>query len=395
MAPMYKTPGVYIEEISMGGGSMEAVSTSTVGFIGTAPATNARVNEAVPITSWPDFCRNFVPEGAKSTPLSNAVFGFYTNVKGLCYVVNIGQTDNLVGKPGKRTGLQCLEPLDCPIIVANGFTSVESYEALLSHCEKMENRMVILDSEREVTDIQRLTKVGTITTKTNAADKESLRKESDGVRPRKSAFGVFYCGEILAMDPLEGKVVNMHPSGHIAGMWARTDTKIGCHRAPAGVDFPLRGALGLVHLVTQEEQDILNPASVNCLRYFPDQGNLVWGARTLADPSNEYRYVNVRRLVIMINQTIQKNTRWIVFQPNVKALWKAIIRDVSDFLRGLWRRGMLAGSTEEEAFMVKCDEDLNTPAEIKNGNLIIEVGVCPSKPAEFVIFRIYQKTKDD
>lgn len=179
------------------------------------------------------------------------------------------------------------------------------------------------------------------------------------------------------------------PSGHIAGIYARNDTERGVHKAPA--NEVVSGANGLAVQVTKGEQDILNPLGVNCIRSFPGRGLRVWGARTLSsDPA--WRYVNVRRLFNMVEESIERGTQWVVFEPNDPDLWARVRRDVRAFLSVIWRSGALFGTTPSEAFYVKCDEETNPPETRDLGQLIIEIGIAPVKPAEFVIFRISQWT---
>ena len=190
-------------------------------------------------------------------------------------------------------------------------------------------------------------------------------------------------------DPLSpADLVNIAPSGHLAGIWARTDALRGVHKAPA--NEPVRGALDLTYLLTRDEQGILNQSGVNCIRLFTREGIRVWGARTIADGSSEWRYLNVRRLFNMIEESIGTSTRWIVFEPNDRTLWKSIRRDISAFLTRLWRDGALMGRTPQEAFFVKCDEETNPPDSIDAGMVITLIGIAPVKPAEFIVFRISQ-----
>jgi phage tail sheath protein FI len=182
--------------------------------------------------------------------------------------------------------------------------------------------------------------------------------------------------------------VDVAPSGHIAGIWARTDATRGVHKAPA--NEIIRGALNVTQRLTSEDQGVLNPVGVNCIRYFPREGIRVWGARTLADASSEWRYLNVRRLFNMIEESIAEATRWIVFEPNDRTLWKSIRRDIGAFLTRVWRDGALMGRVPEEAFFVKCDEETNPPDSIDAGFVIAFIGIAPVKPAEFVVFRISQ-----
>jgi phage tail sheath protein FI len=159
------------------------------------------------------------------------------------------------------------------------------------------------------------------------------------------------------------------------------------HKAPA--NEVIRGATRLAYNVTKGEQDTLNPNGVNCIRFFPGMGYRVWGARTLASDA-AWRYLNVRRLFNMIEQTLRISTMWAVFEPNDQRLWARLRRDVSGFLMGLYGQGMLFGATPGQAFYVKCDEELN-PSYVRDlGQLFIEIGISPVKPAEFIIFRIGQ-----
>ena len=151
----------------------------------------------------------------------------------------------------------------------------------------------------------------------------------------------------------------------------------------------VRGAIGLKYTITKGEQDLLNPKGINCIRQFPNRGIRVWGARTISSDAS-WRYINVRRLFNMVEQSIEIGTQWVVFEPNDQRLWKRVTRDIGAFLMRLWRQGALFGKTPEEAFYVKCDDETNPPEVIDAGQMIVEIGMCPVKPAEFVIFRIGQ-----
>lgn len=182
------------------------------------------------------------------------------------------------------------------------------------------------------------------------------------------------------------------PSGHIAGIYARSDNTRGVHKAPA--NEVIQNVIGLDVEVTKGEHDMLNPIGINVIRSFPGRGIRVWGARTLSsDPS--WRYINVRRLFNMIEASIERGTQWVVFEPNDFFLWSRVRRDVGAFLKIVWRSGALFGLTPEQAFYVKCDEETNPPEIRDVGQLVIEVGLAPVKPAEFVIFRISQWAGQD
>ena len=390
--PAYHAPDVYVEEVPSGPRPIEAVGTSTPGFVGVAPDARARPNEAVAINNWSQFLREFAEESASSTPLSNAVFGFFQNGGTRCYVVNVGRDNPITGTGQERSGLGVLEQIDeIAIVAAPGYTDAASYDALLGHCERMEDRVAILDAPETVPTLNRLTEVATVEADGDESDEDDAENSSeDGLRPRQSegGYGAFYYPWITVRDPLSSEIVNVPPSGHIAGIWARSDASRGVHKAPA--NETIRGALNVSYQLTRGEQAELNPAGVNCIRLFQDEGIKVWGARTVADSSSEWRYLNVRRLFNMIKESIAESTRWIVFEPNDPTLWKSIRRDVSAFLTLQWREGALMGSTPEEAFFVKCDEETNPPEVIDAGTVVTRIGIAPVKPAEFVVFRVSQ-----
>ncbi|HWA72757.1 MAG TPA: phage tail sheath C-terminal domain-containing protein [Polyangiaceae bacterium] len=204
-----------------------------------------------------------------------------------------------------------------------------------------------------------------------------------------SKYAAFYYPWLHIIDGATGKVVQVPPTGHVAGIYARTDTERGVHKAPANAT--VNGIDSLVANLNNQQQAALNPIGVNVIRYFRGSGNLVWGARTVSsDP--DWKYVNVRRLFIFVEKSIERGTQWVVFEPNDTATWARVRRSVSDFLTRLWMDGMLQGTSKEQAFFVKCDRTTMTQADIDNGRLICLVGIAPVKPAEFVIFRIGQWT---
>ena len=416
--PFYSTPDVYIEEISAGARPIEPVGTSTAGFVGVAPYAKAhrpdmeKPPEAVAVNNWSEFVREFCIEpGADpndlkslyaSTWLSQAVYGFFLNGGSRCYVVNVGlqttakpkrgttpdegesstgKADQGVDDSARRglitDGLTVLEQYDeIAIVAAPGFTASADYEAILGHCENLKDRVAILDTAVPETKPDDL-----------------IPDESrQGTRPRQSdlGFGALYYPWICVRDPLSrgGEIVAIPPSGHMAGIWARTDATRGVHKAPANES--VRGAISLTYRLTRQELGILNQNSVNCIRFFAREGIRVWGARTLAATASEWRYLNVRRLFNMIEELIAENTRWIVFEPNDRTLWKSIQRDITAFLLNIWSSGALMGATPEQAFFVKCDEETNPPESIDAGYVITLVGIAPVKPAEFVVFRISQ-----
>ncbi len=389
--PTYLTPGVYIEEVSSGTRPIEAVGTSTAGFVGVAPNPSAHHHQVIAINNWSHFLREFVSPGSESTFLSLAVFGFFTNGGSRCYVVNLGQDGAMTGDSRGRKGLDLLEAIeDIAIVAAPGLSDAATYEALLSHCENLHDRVAILDPPPQLQSIDQLKQVAIAG---DSAGSEGLATTAvtPGLRPRQTdgGYGAFYFPWITIRDPLATQtMINAPPSGHIAGIYARTDATRGVQKAPA--NEIIRGVLDVTYPVTHAEQGELNRSGVNCIRLFAGEGIRVWGARTLAASSSEWRYLNVRRLFNMIEASIIRSTRWVVFEPNAAPLWKAIRRDVSAFLTLLWRQGSLMGASPEAAFFVQCDAETNPPEVIDAGMVITVIGIAPIKPAEFVIFKISQ-----
>jgi phage tail sheath protein FI len=193
--------------------------------------------------------------------------------------------------------------------------------------------------------------------------------------------------EIADQTGSNGSTRLVPPSGHVAGVYARVDGTRGVHKAPA--NEIIRTCLGLEVQVTKGEQSLLNPIGVNCIRSFPGRGIRIWGARTLSSDAS-WRYVPVRRLFNMIEESIERGTQWVVFEPNDQFLWGRVRRDVGSFLKMVWGTGALFGASPADAFYVKCDAETNPPELRDLGQMVVEIGIAPVKPAEFVIFRISQ-----
>jgi phage tail sheath protein FI len=208
-----------------------------------------------------------------------------------------------------------------------------------------------------------------------------------------SKYAALYYPQIIIRDPLYDKDVPIPPSGHIAGIYARSDTERGVWKAPA--NEVVRGITGLEKTINKGEQDILNPPpyQINVIRDFRTRGRgyRVWGARLITSDS-AWKYVPVRRLFMFLEESLDEGLQWVVFEPNDRPLWARVRQSISNFLTTQWRAGALMGNTPEEAFFVQCDETTMTQDDIDNGRLIVLVGVAPVKPAEFVIIRISQKT---
>lgn len=509
--PEYLSPGVYIEEVNTGPRPIEGVGTAMAAFIGFAPA--GPVNKPVLVTNWSQYVDAFgsLDESGRRNPhmagtfLSHAVYGYFTNGGGRCYVtrvqlgngkddkpataqipsksskaipsltitprsnperdiqVEVGpatgeappegsftlkvkmgdveetyenvsfakkgaknvvetvnqssklvtvaeasstgsvtdrapevgnylikatpapkalqvQSNQLIGDASERSGIEGMEVAEDVTMVcvpdlmaayqagAIDATGVKAVQlALINHCERLGDRMAIIDPLPDLTPQQ---------------VKQWREKDTN----YDSMFAALYYPWIEINGP-DGKPLAVPPCGHMAGVYARNDTERGVHKAPA--NEVVRGALNPVVAITKGEQDTLNPIGVNCIRTFTGRGVRVWGARTLSsDPA--WRYINVRRLFNYVEKSIEGGTQWVVFEPNDPDLWARVRRDVGAFLTGVWRDGMLFGRAPGEAFYVKCDEELNPPDVRDRGQLVIEIGMAPVKPAEFVIFRFSQ-----
>ena len=244
--------------------------------------------------------------------------------------------------------------------------------ALITHCELQANRLAVLDAPPGM-------------------NPQQIKEWRSDIAMYDSAFAAFYYPWIKVDNPLTSgpadAEIMVPPSGHIAGVWSRVDDTRGVWKAPA--NEVVRGALSTELDITKGEQSLLNPIGINCIRPFGTRGIRVWGARTLASDT-DWTYVNVRRLFNMIETAIMEGTQFAVFEPNDQILWAGLSRTCSSFLRGLWRDGALFGATADQAFFVKCDAETNPPDSIDQGKVVVEVGIAPVKPAEFVIFRISQ-----
>ena len=241
--------------------------------------------------------------------------------------------------------------------------------ALVRHCEQSRRRIAILDMPRDVTN------PNSLDPRTSIAD---------------SSYAASYWPWLWVQDPAGVRVLSP-PGGHIAGIYARLDSERGVHKAPA--NEAVRGAVGLEYLMDDTQQDSLTPRGVNAIRSFPERGIRVWGARTLSSDA-QWKYVNVRRLFLYLETSIYRGTQWVVFEPNDETLWSRVKDTIRLFLRATWRSGALQGNTEEHAFFVLCDRDTMTQDDIQQGRLICEIGIAPIKPAEFMIFRIFQHTAE-
>lgn len=504
--PNYLSPGVYVEEIPPGSRPIEGVGTAIAAFVGLA--SSGPFNEPTLVSNWSQFTKTF-GEFKPGTYLAHAVYGYFLNGGGNCYIVRIGQdgsadgngnstrpraipaapqaqlgrmlivaldpasppgeitveiadpggdqpsgdmfkllvkrggkvveewdqvtlargpqnvatkvnatsklvriedapagtapaerpatgssvpltapappapalaAEDYVGDATERTGFCGLEAVEEVTMVAvpdlmsayhQGALDLETVKAVhlahIAHCEQM-GRMAIIDPPHGM----------------NAQQVKEWRVDHAGY---DSKDAVLYWPWIKVFDPATGSSVFVPPSGHMAGVWARSDDSRGVHKAPA--NEVIRGALAVETAITRTEQELLNPRGINVIRVFSGRGIRAYGARTLSSESH-WRYLNVRRFYHFLSASILLGTQWVVFEPNDDSLHARIRRSVGAFLVGQWRGGALFGRVPEEAFYVKCDRETNPPESIDAGQVICEIGYAPVKPAEFVIFRLAQ-----
>jgi Bacteriophage tail sheath protein len=277
------------------------------------------------------------------------------------------QDADFIGSEVLKTGLSALTPVrDAAILVVPNASEAVT-KAAISYCEKRGDLFLIVEKPSSSTD----------------AIKDYRAKLS-------SKYAALYHPWIQVADQITGRPVLVPPSGAIAGIYALTDTRRGVHKAPAGLDTgKVVVADGVETILSKGEYDILYPLSINAILKLRD-GIHVWGSRTLsADP--EWLQINIRRLFNFLEKSIENGTQWVVFEPNGPTLWKSIERNIREFLRTQWLEGKLVGTTEKEAFFVHCNAETNPPEVVDAGQVVTVIGVAPSRPAEFVIFRIRQK----
>ena len=344
--PEYVAPGVYIEEVSPAG-AIEGVRTSTAGFVGVADRGP---------TDAPHFVESFTEfEGTfgDRCQLAHAARAFFEQDGRRLYVQR-------VDGPGEYArGLEAFESVDeIATVAAPGADAAEELVAHATRC----NRFAVVDPPRTST----------------VGDAVALRERID------SPYAAVYYPWVRAD-------VDIAPSGFVAGAFARTDAQRGVWKAPANVS--IAGATGLERTVTEADSERLASSGVNPFRIFVEGQVVLWGARTTSsDP--EWKYVSVRRYLTFLEHSIDRGTRWTVFEPNEEPLWTAVVERISVFLRSQFRLGALAGRTEDQAFFVRCDRTTTTQDDLDQGLLVCLIGVAPVRPAEFIDIRIGRWTAD-
>jgi phage tail sheath protein FI len=345
----YRYPGVYVEELSVGPHTIEGVSTSTAGFVG----LSGRGPLLGPLTSF----MQFEPAGTDNpgANLALALRGFFDNGGRQCFISQISPRDPL------ESGLGAFDGHDVSVVCCPDDTTTASAAVMARHCEARKDRVCILQATQAVVSV--------------AAHRP----------PVQSSYAAYY-HPWLEVPSLEGtSKVMVPPCGHIAGVYARNDIEHAVWKAPA--NEALVGVTGLSQEINETDSEMLSASGVDSIRKFAGQGIRVWGARTTS-PDPEWKYINVRRLFLYIEQSLYQGLQWVVFEPNDAALWKAVGASIETFLAKIWRDGGLQGAKPEEAFFVKCDRETMTQTDIDNGRMICLIGVAPLKPAEFVILRI-------
>lgn len=383
-----QAPGVYKSEVFLQLASR--LRTGVPGFVGFVSVldddqrarTGAAFSRPIALYRRGEFESNFTAytEGY----LADAVTGFFLNEGPLCYVVAVELNKPLDAKArasALKDALDSLAPLtdldliavpDATLRLSNEEPQVYSFSLnlqreVLQHCATNGGRMAILDA-------------------LPGQDADAVTGQRDSITTGLSEpiNGALYYPWIKTY---EGKLIP--PSGHIAGVFARSDARVGVFKAPANEE--LKGALDLELLVDNTMQGPLNSQGINCVRAFPGRGIRVWGARTLSHDPN-WRYISIRRLFLTLQRWIDLNMGWANFEPNMPQLWVRITRELNSYLSELWRAGALAGQTADEAFYIKCDRETNPADALEAGQTITEIGLAPSTPSEFVVVRIVHHT---
>ena len=380
----YLVPGVYRQAVVRT--APARLPTGVPGFVGCAgspPDPLAPAQALTPVATpvalqrKEDFARAFRP--VEGSFLADAVAGFFDNGGERCYVV---RTDaDPAGDParvvaGLVQALAALGPLaDLDLVAVPDAMALDAAQdsalvqcEVLRHCASHGNRFAILDARREATP-------------------EAVEEQRDALAEgaAEPVNGALYYPWVAQPGPARRMVP---PSGHVAGIYARTDAKAGVFKAPANEE--LLGIADIEWPLDADAQARLNPGGVNCLRPLPGRGIRVWGARTLSR-QDEWRYVNVRRLFLTVHRWIDLHLAWASFEPNDARLWNRIRRELEAYLSQLWRAGAFAGETPGEAFFVRCDAETNPPESRELGRVVSEIGLAPAAPAEFIVVRITQQ----
>lgn len=444
-----KTPGVYIQEISIFPPSIVGVATAIPAFLG---YTENAVSDPTRITSMNDYVATFGgpqpylkfdgDDGSAVASPSNQFFLYYcmqmyfANGGGPCYVISVGtysstpaDTDFGTTWNGDALGLLALEDEPTLIVMPELRLLVEAnaygvYKAALEQCSRLQDRFTIIDIHGTIADFR--TTIGNqylkygasyypdlvttlsypdaavefdataTTTATNLSGQTLAEAVADANETEATADELIDV-EKLVRDAVAEETITLPPSSTIAGVYASVDRTRGVWKAPANVS--VTGVLKPSELITNDQQDDMNKPdngkAVNAIRSFTGRGILVWGARTLAGNDNEWRYVPVRRLFIYVEESIKKATEFVVFEPNDGNTWLRVKTMIQNFLLNLWKDGALAGAVPDDAYFVKVGlGETMTSEDILEGKLIIEIGMAAVRPAEFIILKFSHKLQE-
>lgn len=366
---MYQAPGIYKEDnFPQPTAEIQTGVPAFVGLVNTSDPDTA-FNMPRQLISQFQFPQLFDRSASKSHNcyLAHAVQGFFKNGGKRCYVVPL-RNSSLEALEAGLAALEDLNTIDlicAPDIMALSMSEIDREEvrtkqlAILNHCHRLGDRFAILDSLPQ-------------------ADLPEVLEQRERLT---ATHGALYYPWIRSQD---GYLIP--PCGHLAGVYARSDDRIGVHKAPA--NEILEGVLELEITLTDAQQAQLNPEGINCLRVFPGRGIRVWGARTL-NPNPNWRYVNVQRLFITVERWIEQNMTDKLFEPHNTKLWAKIRRELTAYFNELFARGALKGRSPSEAFYVKCDEETNSAEVREIGKVVTEIGLAAAVPGEFIVVCIF------
>jgi hypothetical protein len=344
-------------------------------------ATQAEKDLSKALAAKPQVPATIAAAEAALTLAEGAMKGSNGDPDGLDQATYEGSQDN-------KTGLYALDKADLfnllciPPDARDGDTLAAVYQTAMAYC-KERRAMLIVDSPATWS-----------ANKDTAAANAKAGLAALGLTGEASRNAALYFPRVLETDPLrDGQIDSFVPCGIVAGIMARTDTSRGVWKAPAGLDASINGIQGVNVNLNDAENGMLNPLGINCLRVFPSNGRVVWGARTLrgADQlADEWKYIPVRRTALFIEETLYRGTQWVVFEPNDEPLWAQIRLNIGAFMHNLFRQGAFQGTTPRDAYFVKCDKETTNQTDINSGIVNIVVGFAPLKPAEFVIIKLQQ-----
>jgi Bacteriophage tail sheath protein len=348
-------PGIYVEELPTHVQPIEGVPTSTAAFLGIGPHDL----EPVRLTSFHDFKEAVGTDVTGFLPL--AVRGFFDNGGHECCATLVSSPDAL------HAGLEALAAHQFSILCCpDEHRAPDAAAKLVAYAERRKDLICVLQSPAP-----------------------PIPDEAHQP-PARSSYAAYYY-PWLVVAGFDGRTIAVPPGGHVCGAYARVDAHRGVHTAPAAV--PLLGVRGLSHEISSAAGDSLVSRGINVLRTLPDQGIVIWSARTTS-PDRNLQYVNVRRLLVFLEQSIVRGLQWTVFEPNGQALWANIVRTIQDFLLNIWSTGALTGTNADAAFFVRCDRTTMTQNDLDTGRFVVIVGVAPLRPAEFVSLRFIGQTAE-